>query len=324
MYSLVSIIIPVYNDAKKFLTETLASVSAQTRTNWECICVDDGCTDASQKMVAEQIRKDGRFRMVCQPNKGISGGRNRGLEVMRGDGFMHMDSDDLLLPTTLEILEDAAEQTGAPIVSGMACEFESTPPSVTFAPGGILLEGQPLREEIFGAFHGLPFPSWAKLYDRKSLGHLRFLPFRYGDDNYYTPITLLTAKSCYLCNATVYLWRVGHVSGCHVKDCSPEWLEGYTVAVYEAAKLFSTRKERWLVFQHAKWIARTLYRSPTFKNPQCWTPKFRETVQCCSRMLWKSMPPFPTYFRWRIRFWLMSRGAFKLLKLVLPKDDSTL
>lgn len=75
MYPLVSIIIPVYNDARKFLTETLGSVSAQTRTNWECICVEDGCTDESQEMIAEQIRKDARFRMVCQPNSRLNSGR---------------------------------------------------------------------------------------------------------------------------------------------------------------------------------------------------------------------------------------------------------
>jgi teichuronic acid biosynthesis glycosyltransferase TuaG len=43
---LVSIVTPVYN-AARWLEETLASVRAQTLTDWEQILVDDGSTDNS-------------------------------------------------------------------------------------------------------------------------------------------------------------------------------------------------------------------------------------------------------------------------------------
>ena len=42
----ISIIIPVYN-AARHLRECLDSVVAQTYTDWEVICVDDGSTDES-------------------------------------------------------------------------------------------------------------------------------------------------------------------------------------------------------------------------------------------------------------------------------------
>ncbi|HON52504.1 MAG TPA: glycosyltransferase [Bacteroidales bacterium] len=44
---LFSIIIPTYNRAH-ILPHTIASVLAQTYTNWECIIVDDGSTDTTK------------------------------------------------------------------------------------------------------------------------------------------------------------------------------------------------------------------------------------------------------------------------------------
>lgn len=48
----VSIIIPVYNTAL-YLRKCLDSAKNQTYTNLEIICVDDGSTDGSEKIVDE-------------------------------------------------------------------------------------------------------------------------------------------------------------------------------------------------------------------------------------------------------------------------------
>ncbi|MBQ7178846.1 MAG: glycosyltransferase, partial [Victivallales bacterium] len=50
----VSIIMPVYN-VEKYLHECLASVRAQTFTDWECICVDDGSTDESPAILNKYV-----------------------------------------------------------------------------------------------------------------------------------------------------------------------------------------------------------------------------------------------------------------------------
>ena len=51
---LISIIVPCYNQAV-YLPETLQSVLDQSYTNWECIIVDDGSPDNTEKVAFEWI-----------------------------------------------------------------------------------------------------------------------------------------------------------------------------------------------------------------------------------------------------------------------------
>ena len=64
----VAIIIPVYN-AADFLSETLASVRAQTFTAWECILVDDHSTDDSITVIEKFVRLDDRFIYFQNPSR---------------------------------------------------------------------------------------------------------------------------------------------------------------------------------------------------------------------------------------------------------------
>ena len=66
----VSIIIPVYNTAS-YLRKCLDSAKNQTYTNLEIICVDDGSTDGSEKIVDEYL-DDERFVIIHKKNGGES------------------------------------------------------------------------------------------------------------------------------------------------------------------------------------------------------------------------------------------------------------
>ena len=48
----ISIIMTVHN-VEKYFRECLSAVHAQTFTDWECICVDDGSTDSSPAFLDE-------------------------------------------------------------------------------------------------------------------------------------------------------------------------------------------------------------------------------------------------------------------------------
>ena len=56
----ISIVMPVYN-VEKYLRECLDSVRAQTFTDWECICVDDGSTDAPLAILDKYAAKEYHF-----------------------------------------------------------------------------------------------------------------------------------------------------------------------------------------------------------------------------------------------------------------------
>ena len=83
----ISIIIPTYKRSH-LLTKTLISVQEQTYEDWECIIVDDGSTDDTQKIVKEFCDLDHRFslhnRPVSKP-KGANSCRNYGLEISQGE-----------------------------------------------------------------------------------------------------------------------------------------------------------------------------------------------------------------------------------------------
>jgi teichuronic acid biosynthesis glycosyltransferase TuaG len=55
--NLVSIITPAYN-AEKYIKDTIASVIAQTYTNWEMIIVDDSSNDNTNEIIKEYQQKE--------------------------------------------------------------------------------------------------------------------------------------------------------------------------------------------------------------------------------------------------------------------------
>tara|TARA_R110000751_G_scaffold258164_2_gene357603 strand:- start:40 stop:957 length:918 start_codon:yes stop_codon:yes gene_type:complete len=102
--TLVSIIIPTYNRAH-LIGETLDSVLAQTYTHWECIVVDDGSTDRTDKLMAEYVAKDSRFQYHHRSKdrlKGANACRNYGFELSQGEYIQWLDSDDLLGKAKIE------------------------------------------------------------------------------------------------------------------------------------------------------------------------------------------------------------------------------
>ncbi len=84
---LVSIIIPTYNRVNH-LGGILDSVLKQTCTNWECIVVDDGSSDATDELMRSYCEKDPRFKYHHSPNDRPKGGntcRNYGFELSKGE-----------------------------------------------------------------------------------------------------------------------------------------------------------------------------------------------------------------------------------------------
>ena len=94
----VSVIIPVFNTAD-YLAQAIESVLNQTLQNLEIIAVDDGSTDGSPEVLKSFGDK---IRIITQPNSDQGAARNRAFAQARGEFVYFMDSDDIILPQTLE------------------------------------------------------------------------------------------------------------------------------------------------------------------------------------------------------------------------------
>ncbi len=96
----ISVIIPCYNQAQ-YLHNALASVIAQTFTDWECIIINDGSTDSTEPIALKFTGEDERIRYIKKENGGLSSARNRGLDEATGEYIQFLDSDDVIAPGKL-------------------------------------------------------------------------------------------------------------------------------------------------------------------------------------------------------------------------------
>ena len=80
------------------LQRALQSVVAQTYPATEIIVVDDGSTDNTAEMLAENFPE---ILYLKQANQGVSHARNQGIKKATGDWLAFLDSDDTWLPKKL-------------------------------------------------------------------------------------------------------------------------------------------------------------------------------------------------------------------------------
>ena len=105
----VSVILPIYN-VEQYLREALDSVTGQTLTDLEILCVNDGSTDSSLDIIREYAAKDSRIVVLTGPNGGYGKAMNKGLDRATGEYIGILEPDDYLLPDMMQTLYDTAKQ----------------------------------------------------------------------------------------------------------------------------------------------------------------------------------------------------------------------
>lgn len=118
----ISIVVPIYN-CENYLEECLESISSQTYRNIEVLCVNDGSTDKSEKVIDKYIELDYRFKKINKPNGGLSSARNLGMKQATGDYLMFVDSDDYIDKNACLLVAQEISKQGNPDTVIFDCQL---------------------------------------------------------------------------------------------------------------------------------------------------------------------------------------------------------
>ena len=166
-----SIIIPVHN-TEKYLPRLIESILAQSYSNFEVLLIENGSSDKSYDVCCEYAAKDERVRAFdIGKCNGPSRARNYGLDVMRGDRVVFVDSDDYIEADFLEDTHKALKENELVFI-GYIKENESglqisknIPDTLT---GDIARQVMQLEEkDCFGY-------TWSKVFKKEAIKDIRF------------------------------------------------------------------------------------------------------------------------------------------------------
>lgn len=107
---LVSVVMIACN-VEKTLARTMDSLVGQTMREIEILCVDDGSTDATAKILQDYARRDERIRLLRhEKNSGVIAARHTGLMRARGKYVLLVDAGDELAENACERLYQEIER----------------------------------------------------------------------------------------------------------------------------------------------------------------------------------------------------------------------
>ena len=209
----VSIILPVYNVAP-YLRQSLDSIIAQTLEDIEIICVDDGSTDESGKILDEYKEKDDRIKVIHKKNAGTGAARNDGLKIATGECIGFVDPDDWILPNMYERLYDILQEKNLDIVMFTPDVFNDQTQKhegfLYFQDSNFpkILDDKIFNKDDISPF-SYPMCVWNKLY-RKQLFDENNIDFAEGldfEDHKVIFKSLFTAKRIYFIREKLYVYR---------------------------------------------------------------------------------------------------------------------
>ena len=202
------------------------------------------------------------FKLIESPaNAGVSNARNLGLEQARGDYLMFVDPDDILPPSALADMYDAARTEGADIVKGNLLLFndKGSQPAPDRVDRRQLVRGDAVLTTLYeharvrGHVGG-------KLFRRDKFGSLRFtLGVRMAQDLLYFSEMFARADSLLLLDRDVYLYRkhaTGSTGGKYERGSYIDWLNAVERCGEFAHSAAQRRAHKGLLLRTLAQIAR--------------------------------------------------------------------
>ena len=234
----ISVVIPIYN-VESFLEQCLSSITKQSLSSIEVICVDDGSSDGSGSIADTFAARDRRFKVIHKQNAGYGCAVNTGIAQACGEYISIIEPDDYIDIDMLAKLYHAAESNAFPDVVKSAywrvCNA-GTPEETIVAANYYRCVSRvntpfTLDEDAEFLFH---HPSiWSAIYRREFLDRsgitMPEIPGAGWADNPWLVETLCQAKSIVYIDECLYYYREFNAgSSSMVKDPSiifNRWIE---------------------------------------------------------------------------------------------------
>ena len=154
-YPKISIVTPSFNQGQ-YIEETICSVLDQGYPNLEYIIIDGGSKDGTVDII-KKYKKYLKY-WVSERDKGQSHAINKGLEYCTGEIFNWLNSDDLLMEQSLNLIAERFADPHVDIVSGREIHFDNK--SQTEKYGTIIYEN--LERNLYDGTIYQPSTFWRK------------------------------------------------------------------------------------------------------------------------------------------------------------------
>lgn len=188
----------------------------QTSARYEVICINDGSTDGSLRILERlQSEYPELLRVVSQDNQGISVTRNRGIELAKGEYVGFLDNDDYVSEGYVETLWQRRLETDADMIQigHLVVNEEGKELSRSTHPDMFIDDDQSeIQENVSGYV-------WSGIHRKRVFENLRF-PIGFWYEDMITKMLLsrlckkfafvhecLYCKTVHANNASLKLWN---------------------------------------------------------------------------------------------------------------------
>lgn len=216
----ISVIVPIYN-MEQYIEQCIRSIMNQSLKEIEIICINDGSTDSSLKIINELAYEDKRIRVVTQAKSGVATARNKGIDLASGNYLSILDADDYF---EYDMLEKAYKRVKSCLAD--ICIYR------TKSDDGFRIQTMnTIRDEWIpnkGGFSPLevndrifsiePLWAWDKLFKRKLImdNNIKFQNIRSTNDARFVSLALVNANKICICDDAFAIHRMNRVDALSV------------------------------------------------------------------------------------------------------------
>ena len=208
-----SIIIPVYN-VESYIRDCIDSLLYQDipSSEYEIICVDDGSTDNSAKIIKNYMQMHNNIKLIQQVNSGVGKARNVGLSLANGKFIWFIDPDDFISSNCFGFIIKSLNEYSADIleINYKACPEESSfsPSKTDYYVDGVDRFGAGASACIYIASNQLLEDNQIRFNERLS----------YGEDYLWAFQLKATKHKNIVTNAFIYNYRQRKGSAMNTKS----------------------------------------------------------------------------------------------------------